>query len=57
MEYPSVEHAYQATKTFDIRLRRRIQEVKSAAEARILGEQIERFLPREDGFAIREISC
>lgn len=48
MEYPSVEHAYQAAKSFDIRVRRKIQAAPGAAEARQIGETALQLVPRED---------
>lgn len=48
MKYPSVEHAYQAAKSFDIRIRLKIQAAPDAAEAQRIGEAAEQLLPRED---------
>lgn len=38
--YPTVEHAYQAAKTDDLKLRRQIQNAETPGEAKELGNQI-----------------
>lgn len=39
-EYPSVEHAYQASKTFDSKLREKIRFCKTPAEAKKMGKAV-----------------
>lgn len=48
MRYSSVEHAYQAAKSFDIRVRRKIQAAPGTAKARQIGETTLQLVPRED---------
>ena len=40
LTYPSVEHAYQAAKTYDKLLRRMIQEAETAGEAKKIGRNL-----------------
>lgn len=41
MEYPSVEHAYQAAKTLDAEIRRAVQQCASPAEAKAIGSGLD----------------
>lgn len=52
-EYPSVEHAYQAAKTFAANWRAKIRSAQSAGEAKKLGNQIPRELFLSNWDAIR----
>lgn len=40
MEYPTVEHAYQAAKSFDIRYRRRVQLARTPGTAKMIGRRV-----------------
>jgi len=40
IQYPSVEHAYQASKTLDINIRKKIAGLKSAGEAKRVGRRV-----------------
>lgn len=40
MEYPTVEHAYQAAKTADVELRKKVQQAKTPASAKAMGRKI-----------------
>jgi len=40
MEFPSVEHAYQAAKTLDMELRKKIRDAKTPNEAKKLGRRV-----------------
>ncbi len=48
-EYPTVEHAYQAAKTDDFELRRRVRAAKSPNAAKQMGKRIPR---RDDWFDV-----
>lgn len=50
IEYPTVEHAYQAAKSHDPGLRRHISELKTPSEAKRIGRQ---FALREDWEAVK----
>lgn len=41
MEYPSVEHAYQAAKTLDLEIRRAVQRCAAPAEAKAIGSGLD----------------
>lgn len=40
IEYPTIEHAFQAAKTLDVSLRQRIAEFKTPGESKRLGRQL-----------------
>ena len=48
-EYPTNEHAFQAAKTHDYELRRRVRNAKSPSEAKQMGRKLKR---REDWFDV-----
>jgi N-glycosidase YbiA len=48
-EYPTLEHAFQAAKTFDHDLRRKVRQAKSPSEAKRMGARLER---RKDWFNV-----
>lgn len=52
-EYPSVEHAYQAAKTFDTDYRQRIRTARTASEAKKLGKIVPRRDPNWDENKLR----
>lgn len=49
MTYPTIEHAFQAAKTFDVVLRVRIRDAKTPASAKSMGRRLKR---RADWFDV-----